>query len=264
MIDQLTPTLHPVEVSEPSQDQQEPSPEQEEPSPSQEKEESSLLTTLLAPEPSKEESTESKPAEESGGGGFFDWFTRKPETPAVSATPTNTNVSSESKTIEVVEEGFIPEYEEEEEDEEEKKEEGEVVEKGKEEKESTPTPVSFAPTVPLSPSAEPFFHPVSLATGTWEIHIPISSNKEIEYQDSPERDMGEFNDVMNFNDMELRNGIYVHGSFSTILGKKVKLGYVEELTDSAKGETIRQYLSGRPMLEGTYMQKIQKLYAAVA
>jgi len=109
-----------------------------------------------------------------------------------------------------------------------------------------PFPVPFAPVVtPLS--------------AKWVIHIPIASNPVDEVDGVAETDNAAFEDVLVFAQMEARNGIYVRGEFIDVLGKSIKIGSVEQLSSGEKNRTIKEYLSGRTLLEGTKMQKYSML-----
>jgi hypothetical protein len=121
------------------------------------------------------------------------------------------------------------------------------------------TPVSIAPVVEPVPEFRTPLQPASFMADRWVVHIPLSEMDDRDIDDIAELDNKQFEDVLNFNEMERRNGIYVRGEFHTILGRKVKIGYVEELNNKEKKRTIAEYLSGRPVLEGTLMKK----YAAI-
>jgi len=76
---------------------------------------------------------------------------------------------------------------------------------------------------------------------------------------SAEKDSDAFDDVIVFAQMEARNGIYIRGLFIDIAGKRIKIGSVEQLSSNENNRTIKEYLSGREVLEGTKMQKYSML-----
>jgi len=123
--------------------------------------------------------------------------------------------------------------------------------------------VSAVPETPVEPPAPTPFAPVTTPfSAKWVIHVPIASNHEgvSDGKDPVVIDNARFEDVLLFAEMEARNGIYVRGEFVDVLGKYVKIGVVEQLNGTDKMRTVKEYLSGRVLLEGTKMQKYSLLF----
>jgi hypothetical protein len=126
---------------------------------------------------------------------------------------------------------------------------------------SIPDPVvSSVPETPTEPPFPvPFAPVVTPLSAKWVIHIPLASNPVDEVDGIAETDNAAFDDVLVFAQMEARNGIYVRGEFIDVLGKSIKIGSVEQLSSGENNRTIKEYLSGRTLLEGTKMQKYSML-----
>ncbi len=127
---------------------------------------------------------------------------------------------------------------------------------------NTPDPVlSVVPEMETDPKQPPPFAPITTQfSSKWVIHIPLASQIEKQpIEGVAERQNAEFEDVLMFSEMEVRNGIYIRGEFVNILGRHVKIGSVEQLEPGEKMRTVKEYLSGRILLEGTTLQKYYAL-----
>ncbi len=113
-----------------------------------------------------------------------------------------------------------------------------------------------APVIPFAPITTPF-------SAKWVIHVPIVDNntQDAGEEDMPTKDNESFDDVLLFSELEAKNGIYVRGNFIDVLGHKIKIGSVEQLGSGENMRTVKEYLSGRPLLEGTRMQKYSILFS---
>ena len=106
-----------------------------------------------------------------------------------------------------------------------------------------------APVAPLAAIVTPF-------SAKWVIHIPISANSP----EGPINTEDKFNDVLVFSEMEAKNGIYVRGEFVDVLGRNIKIGSVEQLGSGENMRTVKEFIAGKPLLEGTLMQKYSLLF----
>jgi hypothetical protein len=122
-----------------------------------------------------------------------------------------------------------------------------------------PAPVPIAPVSETTPSGE-----TETKTGNlfWKMVVPKLSNspKVFETSEIAEKYEQHFRDVLLQSRMETKSGIYVVGSFYSVLGRKVKIGTVEPASPSKN--TLRDYLQTVPELEGSIMSKYKKMLSS--
>jgi hypothetical protein len=123
------------------------------------------------------------------------------------------------------------------------------------------TEVSNNVTEPIQPvvlSSTPLSIPHTI-TQYWKISIPKVPYKEVfDEIEVLEKSEKQLRDIIWFSKMEMKSGIYVNGTFYTILGKHIKLGTVEPASEEKN--SVRDYLQTISIVEGTLMDKYHKLY----
>lgn len=100
---------------------------------------------------------------------------------------------------------------------------------------------------------------IDTPTKFWKISIPKVSVTEIPKLDTLEENEKHLKDILWFSKMESKSGIYVNGSFYTILGKHIKLGTVELASENKN--SVRDFCSTIPRVEGTLVDKYCTLYS---
>ena len=128
--------------------------------------------------------------------------------------------------------------------------------------EPQPSP-EVVPIVSVVPISEPEKTETEPTVGQlfWKLVIPKLSNppKVFEPSEIAEKYEQHFRDVLLQSRMETKSGIYVAGSFYSVLGRKVKIGTVEPSNNNK--HTLRDYLQTVPELEGSIMSKYKKMLA---
>jgi len=115
------------------------------------------------------------------------------------------------------------------------------------------------PVVPIIPVSEPEKTEPTAGQLFWKLVVPKLANppKVFEPSEIAEKYEQHFRDVLLQSRMETKSGIYVSGSFYSVLGRKVKIGTVEPSSPSK--HTLRDYLQTVPELEGSIMSKYKKM-----